>query len=351
MDWKSRFRPLLQLSQDPIIAILRPLVEMAPCISIFIVNYNTRDLLEKCLKSIFDTKGDLAVEVYIADNNSNDNSPDMVEEKFPHAYLTRYSGNIGYTKAVNPLLPRGQGEFCLLLHPDVEMLPNTLGQFLDFFARHSEVGVLGGNLYYPDGTPNPCETLFPSFRNDLLCFAIRLLKRLPGGSTLVGDFNPLEWSHEHTCRVNWVWNACMMVRRAVFENIGYFDENFFVWYADWDLCRRATDKGWSVCYLQPAIAVHHERHSFSKDDIAMAELCYKVDGWYSAPRMIRDRHVFLKKYISPTSIYGVKGVSILENTLRLGLILWNLFSRRGNLSEVSFHLRACFQTLYAILKA
>ncbi|MDY6987491.1 MAG: glycosyltransferase family 2 protein [Thermodesulfobacteriota bacterium] len=324
---------------------------MAPSISIFIVNYNTRALLQQCLKSVFENRGDLVVEVFVADNNSTDGSADMVEETFPGVYLKRHSVNMGFTKAVNPLLGLGQGEFYLILHPDLEVLPHTFRQFVDFFGRHPKIGILGGNLYYPDGTPNPCEILFPGFWNDLLCFAMRLFKRLPGGRKLFGNSAPSTWSHERTCRVNWVWNACMMVRRTVFDKIGYFDEDFFVWYADWDFCKRTWDAGWCVCYLGPATAVHHERQSYGRQIIASEQVWYKVDGWYSAPWMIRDRHVFLKKYVGPASIYGVKGISILENTLRLGLILGGLLSRRDNLSEASFHLRACFETLHAILKA
>lgn len=323
---------------------------MTPTVSIFIVNYNTSALLEQCLKSVFETNGDLSVEVFVADNNSTDGSPYMVEAKFPQVVLTRYSHNMGYTRGVNPLLPLARGEYCLLIHPDLELLPDTLNRFVTFFESHPNAGILGGNLYYPDGTPNPCEILFPSFRNDLLAFALRLFKKLPGGRKFVGDYNVTEWSHKSTAQVNWVWNACMMVRREVFEGVGYFDDNFFVWYADWDLCKRATDRGWSVYYLNTAMAIHHERHSFFNEDIR-DEVRYKVDGWHSAARQVHDRHVFLKKYNSPVSIYGIKSIYIVENTLRLWQILCNFIFRKVVFKESSFQVKACLQTIQAILKS
>ncbi len=325
---------------------------MAPCISIFIVNYNTCTLLEQCLRSIFDTKGDLAVEVFVADNNSIDGSPEMVNARFPEVSLTRCSQNMGYTRAINPLLPLAKGKYYLFLHPDLEILPNTLKRFVEFFESHSEAGILGGNLYYPDGTPNPCEVLFPGFKNELLCFAMRLFKKLPVGRNLVGDYNPLEWSHESTCRVNWVWNACMMARRELFEVIGYFfDEDFYVWYADWDLCKRATDAGWAIYYLHPAKAIHHERQSFTKEDIVGREdVFYKVDGWYSASAMMRDRYVFLRKHNTEESIYGVKIVNFVENSLRLWLIIVSFLFRKVTYKEATFQLKACFQTIHAIFK-
>jgi GT2 family glycosyltransferase len=324
---------------------------MTPTISIFIVNYNTCTLLEQCLRSIFGTEGDLNIEVFVADNNSTDGSPEMVMARFPRVSLVTYSQNVGYTSAINSLLPLAKGEYYLLLHPDVEILTNTFGRFVAFFERHPQAGILGANLYYPDGTPNPCEIFFPGFNNDLLCFALRLLKKVPGGGTLVGHHNPLEWSHESTSQVNWVWNACMMVRREIFETVGYFDEDFFVWYADWDLCKRVADAGWSVYYLHPATAIHHERKSFVKECIISDETRYKVDGWYSAHRQIKDRHVFLKKHSGPASIYGIKTIHMVENALRLMLILANLMLQKSAFKEASFQLRACLQTIQAILKA
>ncbi len=324
---------------------------MTPTISIFIVNYNTCSLLEQCLRSIFDTKGDLSIEVFVADNNSTDGSPEMVKAKFPQVLLTRYSQNVGFTKAINPLLPLANGKYYLLLHPDLELQLNTLYQFVEFFESHPQAGIVGGNLYYVDGTPNPCEILFPGFKNDLLCFAVRLFNRLPGGRRLVREHNPMEWSHQSTSQVSWVWNACMMVRREVFDRVSCFDEDFFVWYADWDLCKRAADAGWGVYYLYPAIAIHHERQSFAEEDTIRDEVLYKVDGWYSAAQQIQDRHIFLKKHGRAASIYGVKTINIAENALRLWMIVGNLLFQKATFKEASFQLRACLQTIQAILKA
>jgi len=324
---------------------------MPSSISAFIVNYNTWTFLEQCLKALFDTKGSLSVEAFVADNNSTDGSSEKIKARFPDVSLIRYSENVGYTRAVNPLLPLAKGEYYLLLHPDLEVLPNTLKQFVEFFEEHPQAGILGGNLYYPDGTPNPSEVLFPNFRNELLCFALRVFRKLPGGGRLVGDHNPVEWSRRSTSQVNWVWNACMMVRREVFESIGYFDEDFFVWYADWDLCKRAADAGWDVFYLRPAIAIHHERHSFGKEDIIREEVRYKVDGWFSAAGQIQDRYVFLRKYSSKASMCGVKTINIAENGFRLLLILGNLLLQRTVYKQALFQLRACFQTIQSIAKA
>jgi GT2 family glycosyltransferase len=323
-----------------------------PSVSVFIVNYNTRALLEQCLESIIETKNGLSVEVFVADNNSTDGSAKMVRARFPDVSLRRYPQNVGYTKAVNPLLHCASGQYCLLLHPDLQLLPNTLKEFVSFFESHPSAGILGGNLYYPDGSPNPCEILWPGLRNDLLCSAVRLVGKIPKGAALLRNYNPMEWSHESTSQVPAVWNACMMVRREVFDQVGYFDENFFVWAADWDLCKRAADSGWNVYYLYPAKAIHHERQSFSIDDDSIRdEVRYKVDGWYSAPGQIGDRYTFLRKHADPVSVSGVKVIYLTENILRLHLIMARFMFQRDNLNVMKFQLGACVQTIRAILKA
>jgi len=322
-----------------------------PAVSVFIINYNTCDLLERCLKSIYETKDDLAIEVYVGDNSSNDASAEMVRRSFPEVSLIRYVENLGYTRSVNSLLSLGKGEYYLLAHADVEILPNTLREFVEYFERQPQAGILGGNLYYPDGTPNPCEILLPGFRNDLLRLAMRVLKRLPVSRRLVEDLDRTEWSHDFTSMVGGVWNACMMIRREVFETVGYFDERFFVWYADWDLCVRAKEVGWSVYYLYPAMAIHHERQSFAQGDTVTEEVRYKVDGWYSAGRQIEDRYVFLRKHCGSACVHGVKVINVAESALRLWLVLGYFLLGRTIASETSFRLRACRETLRAIAKA
>jgi len=138
---------------------------------------------------------------------------------------------------------------------------------------------------------------------------------------------------------------------VVIDTVGSLDEKFFVWFADWDLCKRAVDAGWSTCYLHPAAAIHYERLSFVNGRDLEDKVRYKVDGWYSAPRQIRDRFVFLRKHASPSRIFGVKMIAVLENTLRLCVMLGNISSREAVPKEGSFQIRACLQTIQTILKA
>lgn len=142
----------------------------------------------------------------------------------------------------------------------------------------------------------------------------------------------------------------MMVRRDVLEEIGLFDEDFFYGSADWDLCKRAADAGWAAYYVHSAIALHYERQSFDEKDRIRDAVRYKVDGWPTAVARYQDRHVFLKKHSKLASIYGVKAVYVLENTLRLSFILTSLLLRKVSCDQASFQFRSCLQTIQAILK-
>ncbi len=323
---------------------------MTSSISVCVVNHNTCELLDRCLESLFATSNELIHEVFVADNNSTDGSLDMLDSKFPQVSVIRNLGDIGYTKAINPLLHMAKGKYYLLLHPDVEILPNTLKVMVEFFDTHPQAGILGANLYYPDGTPNPCEILFPGIRNDLLLFAIRFFKKLPGGRLLTGGFNPLEWSHKATRPVNCVWSACMLIRKEILEEIGHFDENFFIWYADWDLCKRAIDAGWSIYYVHPATAIHYERQSLINNNTAKEEVLYKLDSWHAFPLVIKDRCTFLKKHNNTSSILGVKTIYIVEYLLRLWLILANYLFQKANFKKTKFHSRACLETIRTVVK-
>ncbi|MDY6836572.1 MAG: glycosyltransferase family 2 protein [Thermodesulfobacteriota bacterium] len=324
---------------------------MSAQISIFVVNYNTRDLLRGCLHSVFENCGDSEITVFVADNNSDDGSAEMMGEVFPEVYVVRHRNNLGFTRAINRLLPMGQGEYFLILHPDMELTAGTLRSLVAFLEAHPKAGIVGGNLYYPDGSPNPCEILLPGFSSDLLCFAFRLFRKLREGVDLPPVHNPLEWDHKSAVRVNWVWNACMMVRRQVFEKIGFFDERFFVWYADWDLCRRAFEAGWSTHYVPSATAIHRERQSFSNAYMTRKEVRYKLDGWFSAPRQIEDRHVFLRKHVSWGSVLGAKIIYVLENSLRLLHVLGKVALGKSRPHETSYQLKACLETIQSIIKA
>jgi GT2 family glycosyltransferase len=322
-----------------------------PLISVLIVNFNTKALLEDCLSSVFGSLGNFDLEVLVADNGSSDESIDLVEQKFSAVRCRKHEGNRGFSFAVNELIGAANGDFFLILHPDVELHPDAISAFLSFFSRMEKAGILGGNLFYPDGRPNPCEIMFPGLKRECLSLGLRLMARLPLCESVSVHRSPLEWSHQRTESVNWVWNACMMIRKDVLDQIGRFDEGFFVWFADWDFCQRAREAFWRVYYIEDAKVVHHERQSFLADREDMLELRYKVDGWYSVAGQIRDRCRFLNKHVTAASRFGTKVIAFTENTLKLCAIVARLSLGRTGRGASIFQLKACLEVLRAISAA
>jgi GT2 family glycosyltransferase len=143
----------------------------------------------------------------------------------------------------------------------------------------------------------------------------------------------------------------MMARREVIDAIGPFDQQFFVWFADWDVCSRAAAAGWSVYYVEGARAIHHERQSFSPKQAVPEEIQYKTDGWHSSVPQILDRTRFLKKHRNSASTTGSRLVYLLEHGLRFCLILGGLGCGKLNRNKASFQLKTCLNSIRTVLTA
>jgi hypothetical protein len=216
-------------------------------LSIIIVNWNTKDLLAKCLDSIYQTVEGLAFEVLVVDNASTDGSAAMVRRRFPQVRLIENDENVGFARANNQAIRRARGRYVLLLNSDTEVVPGSIANMVTELETQPDVGITSVCLASPDGSPQFCYGSFPSlfaeFRSlfglhrwDLSCW---------------GKINaPRE--------VDWVSGACLMARKAMLDEIGLLDEEFFMFGEEVDLCYRAKDAGWRIC-LVPSDPVVHVR--------------------------------------------------------------------------------------------
>jgi len=132
-------------------------------LSIIIVSWRVRDLLEKCLKSIFEQTRDIEFEVFVVDNNSEDGSLEMVKSKFSHVQLIANKKNLGFAKANNQAIKQARGEYILLLNPDTEILNGALEKSLNFMRKNPKIGVLGCQILNSDGSLQPSVRRFPCF--------------------------------------------------------------------------------------------------------------------------------------------------------------------------------------------
>lgn len=221
-------------------------------LTIIIVNWNTRDMLKDCLHSIMQTKGNIEIQIIVVDNASSDGSREMVSSAFPEVTLINSGDNIGFAKANNLAIPHTTAPYILFLNPDTLLINNALKKMVNFLNSNPSVGALGCKTRNIDGTiqdpglqwrTTPFTKLIEMFF--ISSDTIKVLKRyLP--------------YHEATNSgyVSWIFGGCLMVREKALERAGNFDERFFMYLEDADLCRRIIDSGWKIYYLSEAEVIH-----------------------------------------------------------------------------------------------
>ncbi|MDZ7392974.1 MAG: glycosyltransferase family 2 protein [candidate division KSB1 bacterium] len=228
---------------------------MAIDLSVIIPNYNTRGLLEGCLRSIFATCARLHVEVVVVDNASTDGSAAMVQSRFPQVRLVQNSQNVGFARAVNHGLNLASGEFLLLLNSDTEVKPGALEYCVEFLVRRPRAGAVGCRLVNPDGSLQPSCESFMSFAG-IVWEAVFLDKLFPG-SRLFGRMHLTYFTYDREEQVDYVKGAFLMTRRQTLEDVGLLDERFFFYGEEMDWCYRARRKGWEVWFTPGATVVHY----------------------------------------------------------------------------------------------
>jgi len=224
----------------------------APEVSVIIVSYNTRELLRECIESILCEQGDgLAVEVIVVDNASADGSAAMVAERFPQVRLIANPDNRGFGAACNQGLEVAQGRYALILNADIRAQPGALQRLVGFMDAHPDAAICGGQLRYPDGR------IQPSCARDLTLWWVfceqSMLAKLFPRTRLFGGYWRTHWDFSATIETEQVMGACMMLRRP----FPRFDEDYFLYCEDTDLCYRVRQAGGRIYYVHDAVFVHH----------------------------------------------------------------------------------------------
>ncbi len=226
-----------------------------PTLSVCIVNWNTRELLRACLRSLYQHPPDEPFEVIVVDNASADDSAKMVQAEFPQVILIPNKENLGYARGNNQAIQRARGEFILLLNPDTEVRPDTLSNALRFMREHPEVGAIGARQRFPDGRVQPSVRGFPTPRN--LLFEVLGLARLFPRSRLFAAYRMHWFTYDRPMPVDQPMGTFLMVRRAVIEQVGLMDEAFPLFFNDVDWCYRIWQAGWQIWFVPAVEIVHH----------------------------------------------------------------------------------------------
>jgi GT2 family glycosyltransferase len=270
-------------------------------LSIIIVNFNTRRLLKCCLQSIYDTARDLRFEVFVVDNASSDGSAEMIRTHFPRVRLIENYKDAGFTKAANLALVQAIGRYCLVSHPDIEFTSGSIQNMINFLNAHDEVGVVGANCLYPDGSyvESPIKGL--SIAREIVEFGCdsldRISRKLPRGPDFLEKLRSRYfWDHLNFSESEVVYFTCMMFRKQLIKAIGYFSEHFFIWFADYDWCQRVLNSGWKVCWFPKSKVIHYEKYSqrFIDDE----RVRYKTDWSLVHHLQSADKFTLIRKYHS-----------------------------------------------------
>lgn len=218
-------------------------------LSIIIVNYNTADLLLKCLNSILDNCHNLILnkdfEIIVVDNNSSDQSCSMLEQKYPEVKLLKNRLNFGFGKANNLAINKASGKYILLLNTDIVVTDNAISKLLDFVIKDKVKAFYGAKLINSDGTAQPsCGPFFDLWTVAKLLF-------FKGDKIGLTRFSP-----DKTIKTDWVSGACLLGEKVFFQELKGFDENIFMYMEEIDFLYRAQKKGYKAIFYPLAIFVH-----------------------------------------------------------------------------------------------
>ena len=280
----------------------------APAISVVIVSYNVRDLLENCLHSLNSALDGIPAEVFVVDNNSDDGTVDMVRQRFPSVLLIANDDNLGFARANNLALARARGEYLLLLNPDTLVQEDTIATMLRFFRENDDVGMAGCKIIRPDGTFElACRRSFPS---PWVSFTkLTGLSTLFPKSHLFARYNLTYLNEDETYEVDAISGSFMMLRREVYDEIGGLDESYFMYGEDLDWCYRTQQAGWKLYYVHSTKIVHYGGESTKRSSIDATAEFYKA------------MQVFARKNL------GLSPLS--SGIITMGIRLRQLLSRSG----------------------
>jgi hypothetical protein len=224
-------------------------------LSVVILNWNARAYLVDALRSITEKQWRHSIEVIVVDNNSNlDDSVATVQRDFPQVHLLALSANIGFSAGNNAGLRLARGRHILFLNPDTIVHQGALDVLVDFMDSHPRAGACGPKLLNPDGSLQTSCRSFPSFGTGL--FRNTFLGRLFPNNPWTRSYLMLDFQHDREAEVDWLSGSALCVRRAALERVGSWDESFFMYCEDVDLCYRLKEAGWKRVYVPQAVITH-----------------------------------------------------------------------------------------------
>ena len=282
-------------------------------LSVIIVNYNTSDLLVKCLHSVFLGTNQIMMEVIVVDNASSDSSKNKVRHIFPQVYLISNDENIGYAAAINIGLSIAKGKYLLVLNPDTELPPNALSELLDFMENNPKIGMISPKLIRSNGSlDQACNRRFPR-RRDII-FHLFWLDRIFPKSKMFGYYTMAHVDESLPSEIDCIAGAFMLVSRKAVNEVGPMDERYFMYAEDVDWAFRFKQAGWMVFYYPQIEVLHHKRASTLQIAPLMLRQFYK------------SNYQYYEKYFKPVTPFYINWLIRFAFRIRMNisLMIWRI---------------------------
>lgn len=245
-------------------------------ISVIIVSYNVKELLAQCINSILSSSKNLKVEIIVVDNNSFDGSINHIKSKFPSnpdIKLIESPVNLGFAKANNLGSRNAKGEYILILNPDTILQEDTLEKTLNFYKTNNNIGAVTCKLILPSGKLDlACRRSFPT--PSVAVYRILGLSRLFPKSRIFGKYNLSFKDENETYEVDAIVGAFMMIRKDIYQKVNGFDEDYFMYGEDLDLCYRIKKSGYKIYYFPETSIIHYKGESTKKSSISYVNNFY-----------------------------------------------------------------------------
>jgi len=283
-------------------------------LSVVIVNFCTKDNLRVTLTSVFASNTAYSYEVFVVDNGSGDGSAEMVEKEFPAVNLIRNVNN-GFSKANNIALQQVAGDFVLILNPDTKLGVDVLQSCIDYLKANLDTGALSCRVLMPDGTLDKASRRnFPDPLNAFYRFSG--LARIFPSSRRFGSYNLTFLPEDQATDVDAISGCFMLIPRHVLNEVGLFDERFFMYGEDLDLCLRIKRAGYRI-YYYPAVAITHYKRQSSRKTPLTSLWHFHDAMWIFYKKHYADQHTQLFNWLVRAGI-----------ATRFGMLwVFNLFKR------------------------
>ena len=260
-------------------------------LSIIIVNYNVKEFLQNLIHSIEKASLNLTKEIIIVDNASDDGSVEFIREKFPQAKLIANQKNLGFGKANNIGLKQASGKYILLINPDTLVAEDTFEKMIKFFESNPEAGLAGCKILNPDGSLQlACRRSFPGPWTSFT--KVTGLSSLFPNNKVFARYNLTYLDENKTYEVDAISGSFMMMLKEVYAKVGGFDEQFFMYGEDLDLCYRIQKSGFKVYYVHSTQIIHYKGESTKRSSLDETKVFYSA------------MHLFVKKHLSSSLLIG-----------------------------------------------